>query len=142
MRARQDTLGFLLADVSRLMRRAFQQRLEGSSLTLAQARALVYVSRNEGVRQIDLAELLEVQPITLARLLDQLAKAGLVERRAAPADRRAFQIFLLPAAAQQLAAIERVAKAVRANALRGVSEQQAAGVMSALGKMRNNLAAR
>jgi DNA-binding MarR family transcriptional regulator len=142
MKTRQDTLGFLLADVSRLMRRAFQQRLEGSSLTLAQARALIYVSRNEGVRQIDLAEMLEVQPITLARLLDQLAKAGLVERRAAPADRRAFQIFLLPAAARQLAAIERVGKAVRANALRGVSEQQAAGVMSALGKMRNNLTAR
>jgi DNA-binding MarR family transcriptional regulator len=142
MKTRQDTLGFLLADVSRLMRRAFQQRLEGSSLTLAQARALVYVSRNEGVRQIDLAEMLEVQPITLARLLDQLAKAGLVERRAAPADRRAFQIFLLPAATRQLAAIERVGKTVRANALRGVSEQQAAGVMSALGKMRNNLTAR
>ena len=124
------------------MRRAFQQRLEGSSLTLAQARALVYVSRNEGVRQIDLAEMLEVQPITLARLLDQLAKAGLVERRAAPADRRAYQIFLLPPATRQLTAIERVAKAVRAGALRGVSEQQAAGVMSALGKMRNNLAAR
>jgi DNA-binding MarR family transcriptional regulator len=142
MKTRQDTLGFLLADVSRLMRRAFQQRLEGSSLTLAQARALVYVSRNEGVRQIDLAEMLEVQPITLARLLDQLAKAGLVERRAAPADRRAFQIFLLPAATRQLAVIERVGKTVRANALRGVSEQQAAGVMSALGKMRNNLTAR
>jgi DNA-binding MarR family transcriptional regulator len=142
LKARQDTLGFLLADVSRLMRRAFQQRLEGSSLTLAQARALVYVSRNEGVRQIDLAEMLEVQPITLARLLDQLAKAGLVERRAAPADRRAYQIFLLPAATRQLVAIERVAKAVRANALRGVSEQQATGVMSALRKMRNNLAAR
>jgi DNA-binding MarR family transcriptional regulator len=142
MKTQQDTLGFLLADVSRLMRRAFQQRLEGSSLTLAQARALVYVSRNEGVRQIDLAEMLEVQPITLARLLDQLAKAGLVERRAAPADRRAFQIFLLPAATRQLAAIERVGKTVRANALRGVSEQQAAGVMSALGKMRNNLTAR
>ena len=142
MKVRQDTLGFLLADVSRLMRRAFQQRLEGSSLTLAQARVLVYVSRNEGVRQIDLAEMLEVQPITLARLLDQLAKAGLVERRAALADRRAYQLFLLPAATRQLTAIERVAKAVRANALRGVSEKQAAGVMSALRKMRNNLAAR
>src|SRR4051812_9261819 len=99
MELRHDTLGFLLADVSRLMRRAFQQRLEGSSLTLAQARALIYVSRHEGVRQIDLADLLEIQPITLARLIDQLAAAGLVERRPDPTDRRAYQVFLTSAAA-------------------------------------------
>ena len=77
MKLRQDSLGFLLADVSRLMRRAFQQRLEGSSLTLAQARALVYVGRHEDVRQVDLADMLEVQPITLARLIDQLANIWL-----------------------------------------------------------------
>ena len=76
----RDSLGFLLADVFRLLRQNFQRRLEGSSLTLAQARALVYLSRHEGVRQVDLAEMLEVQPITLARLIDQLADAGLVER--------------------------------------------------------------
>ena len=113
MTTHQDNLGFLLADVSRLMRRAFQQRLEGSSLTLAQARALIYVSRNEGVRQVDLADLLEVQPITLARLIDQLAGDGLVERRSDPADRRAYHIFLTPAAAplgaQQLTQAGRVA---------------------------------
>ncbi|MFM9882080.1 MAG: MarR family winged helix-turn-helix transcriptional regulator [Burkholderiales bacterium] len=138
----QDSLGFLLADVSRLMRRAFQQRLEGSTLTLAQARALVYVSRNEGVRQVDLADLLEVQPITLARLIDQLAEAGLVERRPDPVDRRAYQVFLTRAAAPQLAAIEQVAKTIRAEALHGFSEQQAAKALSALGKMRDNLGSR
>ena len=142
MNLRQDSLGFLLADVSRLLRRAFQQRLEGSSLTLAQARALVYVSRHEGVRQVDLAELLEVQPITLARLIDQLAKAGLVERRTDGADRRAYQIFLTPAAASHLAAIETVASAIREDALRDLDEQQAAAVFSALRKMRDNLGAR
>ena len=68
----QTTLGFLLADVSRLMRKAFRQRLEDSALTLAQARTLVYISRHQGIRQVELAELLEIQPITLARLIDQL----------------------------------------------------------------------
>src|SRR5450631_3665986 len=109
MKLRQESLGFLLADVSRLMRRAFERRLDGSSLTLAQARALIYVSRHEGVRQVDFAELLEVQPITLGRLIDQLAETGLVERRPDSADRRAYQIFLTPAAASHLAAIETVA---------------------------------
>ena len=142
MTTHQDNLGFLLADVSRLMRRAFQQRLEGSSLTLAQARALIYVSRNEGVRQVDLADLLEVQPITLARLIDQLAGDGLVERRSDPADRRAYHIFLTPAAAPQLAAIEQVATATRADALRNLDEAQATAVFHALRTMRDNLTSR
>ena len=91
MQSLRDGLGFLLADVSRLMRREFAQRMGGrlSSLTFAQARALVHLSRSEGLRQIELANLLEVQPITLARLIDQLDARGLVERRADPDDRRA-----------------------------------------------------
>ncbi|MHB9117456.1 MAG: MarR family winged helix-turn-helix transcriptional regulator [Burkholderiales bacterium] len=140
MGLQQDSLGFLLADVSRLMRQAFLRRLEGSSLTLAQARALIYVSRHEGVRQVELAELLEVQPITLARLIDRLADNGLVERRPDPADRRAYRVFLQPGAASHLAAIEKVAAVIRADALRGLDEQQIATLLSALGAMRDNLA--
>ncbi len=142
MESRQDSLGFLLADVSRLMRRTFQQRLEGSTLTLAQARALIYVSRHEGVRQIDLAELLEIQPITLARLIDQLAKAGLVERRSVPTDRRVYQVFLTPAAASPLAEIQRVAATIRTDALRDLSEQQADLLLLALRKVHDNLSTR
>jgi len=138
----QDSLGFLVTDISRLMRRAFRGRLEGSDLTLAQARALVYVSRNEGVRQVDLAELLEIQPITLARLIDQLAEAGLVERRAHPADRRAYRLYLKAAAAPRLAAIKQVAASVRAHALGGLDKQQIAALAAALQKMHDNLASR
>jgi DNA-binding MarR family transcriptional regulator len=139
MAIQQDSLGFLLADVSRLMRRAFKQRLKGSSLTLAQARALVYVARHEGVRQIDLAELLEIQPITLARLLDQLAQSSLVERRPDPKDRRAYRVYLTPASSPHLAAIEQVAAEIRVGALQGLDEQQAATLLFALHKMRDNL---
>ena len=139
MKTRKDSLGFLLADVSRLMRHAFRQRLEGSSLTLAQARALIYVSRHEGMRQVELADMLEIQPISLARLIDQLAAARLVERRADPADRRAYQLFLRPAAAAHLAAIEQVATAIRADALAGINKQQADTLLFALNTMRDNL---
>ena len=135
----QETLGFMLVDVSRLLRRAFKQRLTGSSLTHAQARALVYIARNEGIRQVDLAELLEVQPITLVRLIDQLAGARLVERRADPRDRRAYQLYLTAKAAPQLAAIDRVAKTIRAAAMAGLTEKQSTAVMSALRTMRRNL---
>ena len=137
----QDTLGFLLADVSRLMRRAFQQRLQGSDLTLAQARTLVRISRHQGIRQVELAELLEIQPITLARLIDQLAAAGLVERRSDPHDRRAYQLFLTAAAAPQLDAIQRVGEAIRIDALQGFSDDEAAQVMVTLRRVRDNLSA-
>jgi DNA-binding MarR family transcriptional regulator len=140
MNSRHDSLGFLLSDVSRSMRRAFKARIEGSSLTLAQSRALVHISRQEGIRQIDLAEVLEVQPITLARLIDQLARAGVVERRSDPADRRVFRLFLTPAAAPQLAAIHQVADAIRDQALRNLTAPEAEMIHQALRKMRDNLA--
>lgn len=120
------------------MRRAFQQQ-QDANLTLAQARALLYVSRHEGVHQIELAELLEVQSITLARLIDKLEEAGLVERRPDPADRRAYQIYLTPEAAPRLAAIEKVAAKTRAQALRGLDKQEVAAFLSALQKMHDNL---
>lgn len=142
MESQQDSLGFLLAQASRLYRRAFQQRLEGSSLTLAQARALVHVARHEGVRQVDLADLLELQPMTLARLIDQLAAAGLVERRADPADRRAYRLFLLPAAMAQLDAIRQVSAALQAQAMQELDEQQTAAIFDALNKIRESLADR
>ncbi len=138
----QDSLGFVLADVSRLMRRTFQQHLEGSGITLAQARALVHVSRHEGVRQIDLAELLEVQPITLARLLDQLAANDLIERRPAPSDRRAYLIYLTPAASPYLETIRKVSETIRSEALRGIDGQQSDILYAALTTMRDNLTCR
>lgn len=136
----RETLGSVVTDVARLMRRRFAEQLKGDSLTLAQARALVYISRHEGIRQVELAGLLEIEPMTLVRLIDQLASARLVERRADPRDRRAYQLFLRAAAKAPLAEIGRVAAAVRAQALRGVDPAQAAALLASLRAMRDNLA--
>jgi DNA-binding MarR family transcriptional regulator len=140
MKRQSNQLGFLVADIARLMRRAYMQRQQRSGPTVAQARALVQISRREGVRQVDLAEMLEVQPITLARLVDQLAQSGLVERRPDPTDRRAYLVYLTRAAAPQLAAIEAVAASIRADALRGLDHREASLVVDALQKIHNNLA--
>ena len=142
MTPKQDSLGFLVADLARLMRRAFEQRLQGGTLTLAQARTLISVARQEGVRQIDLADAMELQPITLARLIDQLAESGLVERRADPADRRAYRVYLLPAAQNELATIEREAATIRARALQGLDAAQADATLAALRIMQRNLSGR
>lgn len=142
MKSKPETLGFLLAGVARQMRRAFQQRLTDTPLTLAQARALVYVSRHQGVRQVELAQLLEVQPMTLVRLIDQLESSGLVERRADPNDRRVYLMHLTPQARTQLALIERIAAAVQADALRDLDKSEVATLFHALNKIGANLGER
>jgi DNA-binding MarR family transcriptional regulator len=136
-----DTVGFLVADVARLMRRAFQVHLEGSALTYAQARALVWLAREQGLRQVDLAEQLEIQPITLARLVDQLADAGLVERRADPTDRRAYRLFLTRAAAPRVAEIRAIGDAIRDQALAGLGAKDAEQTVAGLRRMRASLSA-
>ncbi|MDH4583419.1 MarR family transcriptional regulator [Pseudomonas sp. BN415] len=142
MPPREENFGFLLADVSRLMRRSFERRLTGSTLTLSQARALAHISRYEGCRQVELADQLEVKPITLARLLDQLEQAGLVERRPDPADRRAYRLYLRDKAEQALLDIREVAAATHAEALRNLSGAEADALAIALRKMRENLSSR
>ena len=88
------TLGFLVNDIARLLRRNIDRRLQSLRLTQAQWRAIVHLSRNEGMTQAMLAESLEIQPITLTRLIDRMESAGWVERRTHPLDRRAVQLFL------------------------------------------------
>ena len=90
------TFGFLVSDVSRMLRENFRTTTPELGLTLAQARVLVHLSRNEGISQVALSALLEIQPITLLRQIDRLEKAGLIERRAHPSDRRAQQLYLTP----------------------------------------------
>ncbi len=132
MEKRQDNVGFLVSDVARMMRRVFQKRLEGHSLTLAQSRVLIYASQMEGIRQVDLAEQLEIQPITLARLIDQLANAGLVERRPDPADRRAYHIYLTKPGSVQVAVIKRIVAGLHEEVLSGFSKQEASTLIQAL----------
>src|SRR5687767_13222468 len=90
----ERSLGFLVADVARLLRRSMDRRLQALGLTQAQWRAIIHLSRNEGMTQATLAESLEIQPITLTRLIDRMESAGWVERRMHPLDRRAVQLYL------------------------------------------------
>jgi DNA-binding MarR family transcriptional regulator len=133
-------IGFLVADTARRLRSEFAGRLQGTGLTLAQARVLLHVAREPGLRQVELAELLEVAPITLARLMDRLEGHGLVERRPDECDGRAYRIFATRAAASTLAAIERVSDVLVRETLQGVSAADAQIVAACLQRMRANLA--
>src|SRR3546814_3360775 len=88
------SLGFLLNDVARLMRKAFERRSHDLGLSRAQYSVLAHLCRNQGLKQAALADLMEIEPITLVRLIDRLERGGWVERRPDPADRRVRQLYL------------------------------------------------
>jgi DNA-binding MarR family transcriptional regulator len=88
------TFGFLVHDIGRLLRREFERRVRDMGFTRAQWRVLAHLRRAEGINQSQLADRMDVEPITLVRLLDKLEGAGYVERRADPQDRRAYLLFL------------------------------------------------
>jgi MarR family transcriptional regulator, transcriptional regulator for hemolysin len=135
------TLGFVLNDVARLMRKRFEQRARAAALglTRAQAAVLAYLARQEGINQAALAQLLELEPITLARLLDRLQAAALIERRPDPKDRRAHLLYLTAAAYPLLDRIFALAAEVREDALAGVAEPDRGRLLDLLLEMKANL---
>ncbi|MCW8194961.1 MarR family transcriptional regulator [Proteobacteria bacterium 005FR1] len=128
-----------MMDVSRMLRRIFQKRMVGGELTLAQSRALVYIARNPGIRQVELAERLEVQPITLARLVDQLENCGLAERRPHPTDRRAYQLFQTDKAERYLEDMTEVLLRIGEDAFAGLNEDEMNALSTGLEKIHRNL---
>jgi len=131
--------GFLLHEVARLLRRNFDRRVSGLGLTQAQWRTLAYLARHEGINQTSLAELLEVKPITLARLVDRLEGAGWVERRGDPADRRVFRLYLTESAQPMLVEMEEIAAKTRKDALAGLGRTQQRQVVDLLSTLKKNL---
>jgi MarR family transcriptional regulator for hemolysin len=108
-------------DVARLLRRNFNRRAQPLGLTQVQWRALARLARNEGMRQVDLAESLELQPMTVARLIDRMEAAGWVQRRPDPGDRRAVRLFLTPKAEPMIERIRALAAETRADAFAGLT---------------------
>ncbi len=137
----QENLGFLLADNVRLTRRIAGHYFEQYQMTLSQAKALLGVRRWQGIRQVDLADFMDIQPISLARLLDQLAQQGWIERRPDPKDRRAFQLYLTPAAAPIVKMITAASAEFQQRALEGLTAEQQQALFAGLSKVHENLMA-
>lgn len=136
-----DSIGFLLHDAARLMRRRFEQRTVRLGFTRAQWQVLVYLSRNEGIHQAGLADLMEIEPIGLVRILDKLQARGLVERRQHPKDRRVWLLYLTPEAHPSLAVLRKLGDDTRAEALAGIAEPDRERLVGLLDAMRGNLIA-
>lgn len=134
-------LGFLVSDIARLLRRNMDRKLQSLRLTQAQWRAIVHLSRNEGMTQVALAESLEIQPITLTRLIDRMESAGWVERRTHPLDRRAVQLYLTAQAQPILEQMHARASDTLSEALRGVSPRAQRQLVTTLEQIKHNLGA-
>jgi DNA-binding MarR family transcriptional regulator len=134
--------GFVLHDVARLLRKTLDGYARDLKLTQAQWRTLTHLSRMQGCRQADLAETLEVRPITLARLIDKLEKSLLVERRRHPTDRRAVQLYLTDAGEVVLKKLMSMAEVISEHAMTGLNESERKRLLSSLMAMRDNLTTR
>ena len=134
-----DQLGFLIGDVSRLLRRAFDVRARSIGVTRPQWKMLTTLSRHEGANQGRLADLLDVEAITLCRMIDRLEEAGLVERRPDPTDRRAWRIYLTEKARPILDELRSLADRMIEDALDGLTGPDRDTLETLLERIRNNL---
>lgn len=134
-----DNLGFLLCDTARLLRRRFDSRVKSLGLTRAQWQALKVISHRQGIHQAALAERLEIEPITLTRLLERMEKGGWVKRQPDASDRRIRCIYLTRKAGPILEKLKAVGRQVLAETLSGIPAGQQRHLREALLAMNDNL---
>jgi MarR family transcriptional regulator for hemolysin len=132
-------LAFTINDVARLLRTHADQKAGQFGMTRAKWAVLARLDRFEGLKQSELAEMLDLQPITLTRLLDQLCLNGLIERRADPEDRRAKRLFLTPAARPLLARLTELGEELMQTALAGLSGPEIGSLLAQLSTDKENL---
>ncbi|MBN7796542.1 MarR family winged helix-turn-helix transcriptional regulator [Parahaliea mediterranea] len=132
-------MSFELHSSARLLRRNFDRRAKAHGLTRSRWQVLWHLSQQEGLKQAELAERLDVAPISLARQIDNLEQEGLVERCRDDSDRRCFRIHLTGAAQPALETLQRLALETRREALAGLSEDEIGQLQHLLGRVRQNL---
>lgn len=134
-----ENIGTMLAQVSRLMRRRFDERAREIGVTRPQWHVLSILRRHEGINQGGLAELLEVEPITAGRMIDRLQDAALVERRPDPADRRAWRLYVTDKGRGLFDQLRPCALETYDEALEGIDPKEREALMTTLMRMRTNL---
>src|SRR5271165_4639130 len=139
--SRGREIAFALHDAARLLRTYSDQRARELNTTRAQWAVLSRLQRCEGAKQSELAEALDIAPITLVRLIDKLAAAGMVERRADPNDRRAYRLYLTEKAIPALSALGVLAEDVMGRALAGLDAETIEAILKGMATIKANLKA-
>ena len=131
---------YLLHEIARQVRVCFDRRADHLGLTRSQWRALCILRRHPGIKQVKLAEIMEVEPITLVRLLDRMVKAGWIERTPDPEDRRANRITLTEKVSDVVKKVQAISVQVRKDALEGFTEEEHRLLLSYLKRIKTNTA--
>jgi len=135
-----ETLPFEIGETAHALRKAFDRRAVGLGVTRAQWKVLFRLERQSGLRQIELADMLDIEPITLSRIVDRLEEAGHVERVADPADRRAWRLHVTPKAQPLIEKLRRVADEMIAEAFAGIEPRDIEITRKVLARARENAA--
>ncbi len=129
----------IIHDIARLMKKRFDKRARALGLTRSQWLVLGTLRRHPGIHQAELADLLDVEPMTVARLVDRLEASGWLERRMDSKDRRAKRLFLTERVQSIVSQIRDLALCARSEALAGISAEEHATLLEILKKIRNNV---
>ncbi len=140
--APSNTLGALLIDSARLLRQRFDQRARAMGLTRAQWNVLSHLYRNEGINQAGLADLMDVEPITVGRQLDRMEEAGWIARQPDPSDRRVRRIFMTAQSQGVLDHMRELSRDIYAEALEGIDPDTRDLLLTSLAQIRANLSER
>ncbi len=137
----KNSLGILLHDATRLLRKRFEARGSEHGLSSAQWRMLVLLVKEEGSSQARLAEFLEIEPISVSRLIDRMEDGGWVERRQSATDRRVRMVFATDKARKAFDKVKSLAAEVYEEALAGLSADERDALTAALKTICDNLSA-
>jgi DNA-binding MarR family transcriptional regulator len=133
-----ETLPFTIGETAHALRKAFDRRAVGLGVTRAQWKVLFRLDRRPGLRQIELADMLDIEPITLSRIVDRLEESALVERRADPSDRRAWRLHVTAQAEPLIAKLKAVAAELTADAFAGINPKDIETATQVLERVREN----
>lgn len=136
---RDMSFGYLLNDVTLLFRKHFDRRATRFGLTRAQWRAIQCLNQRDGIQQNELAELLDMEPIAVGRVIDRLQDAGFVERRPDPEDRRCWRLHSTDKARAVMDDMREIARGLRGDATQDVSVDELRSVIDVLERIKNNL---
>jgi|SRR3954447_26076661 MarR family transcriptional regulator for hemolysin len=134
-----ETLPYEIGETAHAVKRVFARRAAHLGITGAQAKVLLRLTRNPGLRQVELADILDIEPITLTRMIDRLEEAGYVERAADPADRRAWRLQLTDTAQPLVVKLKAIAAELVEEAFAGIDPEDIKTTRRVLARARENV---
>jgi MarR family transcriptional regulator for hemolysin len=133
-----ETLPFEIGETAHALRKAFDRMAVGLGVTRAQWKVLFRLTRQPGMRQVELADMLDIEPITLCRIVDRLQESGLVERSHDPADRRAWRLHVTEKAQPLIEKLKGVGAELVEEAFAGIDRKDIEITRRVLARAREN----